>query len=135
MKDWKVGLTLISIYMLLFSTVVAHLIFDLDTEFVQIFCWQVDRLTMFILTLILLTLAYGIELGLTLVIRIKRSQMRLIGIGISLGLLILGIALLQFSLNNDMADRLVWFDSALLIVVAAWSIVFWLAIRQWRHLS
>jgi hypothetical protein len=135
MKDWKVGLTLISIYMLLFSTVVAHLIFDLDTQFVQIFCWQVDRLTMFILTLILLTLAYGIELGLTLVIRIKRSQMRLIGIGISLGLLILGMALLQFSLNNDMADRLVWFDSALLIVVAAWSIVFWLATRQWRHFA
>lgn len=135
MKDWKVGLTLFSIYMLLFSTVVAHLIFDLDTEFVYIFCWQVDRLTMFILTLILLTLAYGIELGLTLVIRIKRSQMRLIGIGISLGLLILGIALLQFSLNNDMADRLVWFDSALLIVVAAWSIVFWLATRQWRHFA
>jgi hypothetical protein len=135
MKDWKVGLTLISIYMLLFSTVVAHLIFDLETQFVQIFCWQVDRLTMFILTLILLTLAYGIELGLTLVIRIKRSQMRLIGIGISLGLLILGMALLQFSLNNDMADRLVWFDSALLIVVAAWSIVFWLATRQWRHFA
>lgn len=136
MKDWKIGLTLVSIYMLLFGAVVAHLIFDMDITEVWIFCWLVDRLTVFAITLTLLVVSYAIELGLVaLTIHVRNSRLRLVGVGISSILLIVGIFLLQFSLTTEFENRLVWFDSALMIIVAAWSIIFWLATRQWRRFA
>jgi hypothetical protein len=132
MKDWKVGLTLVSIYMLLFGAVVAHLIFDLNVATVQIFCWVVDRITVLVITLALLALAYLVELGLAFTVHPKKhARLRLIAVLISLILIVLGLAILQYCLNNDFGDRLVWFDSTLIIIVAAWSIVFWVATRLW----
>ena len=136
MKDWKVGVTLVSIYMLLFGAVVAHLIFNLNTIHVRIFCWLLDRATVFMITLVLLVVAYAIELALVaFTIHARNSRLRIIGVGISAILLDVGVFLLQFSLSTEFDNRLVWFDSALIVIVAAWSLVFWLATRQWRHFA
>lgn len=131
MRDLKIIATLASIYLILFAAVVAHLIFDLDVQFVWIFCWQVDRLTIFGLTLAFLAIAYTIQLLLS-IFSTKHLRNWIVWLHIASGLiLITGITLLYLILNSNLIseNRLVFFDTTLILVVAAWSIEFYIQLR------
>jgi len=132
LNDWKIGGILTAIYLLLFGSVVAHLIFNLDVEYVTIFCWLIDRLTMLTLTIIFVGIAFLIQFYFAYD-NISKKGLSILAIGISILLIILGIALLQYSLQNDIDNRLVVFDSAILIIVIAWSICFWVSMKNWGH--
>jgi hypothetical protein len=125
----KISAILGSTYLLLFGAVVAHLIFNLDTEFVWIFCWQVDRLTMLVLTLVFLGLAYIILLLISILSYKKRPRWLLLLHIVGALTLITGMAILDLALNTELENRLVIFDSALLIIVISWSIEFYIALR------
>jgi hypothetical protein len=135
MNDWKIGGILTTIYLLLFGSVVAHLIFDLNVEYVTIFIWNVNRLVMLAYTVIFLGIAFLIQLWLAFdnISGVRKKGSSILAIGSSILLIILGIALLQYSLQNDIDNRLVVFDSAILIIVIAWSIDFWVALKSWKR--
>jgi hypothetical protein len=134
-SDWKIGSILTAIYLLLFGSVVAHIIFNLEVEYVTIFIWNVDRITMLTLTLILLGIAFLIQLYLAIdnISGIRKKGISILVLGISILLIILGMALLQYSLQNEIDNRLVVFDMAILIIVIAWSVNFWVSIKNWRQ--
>lgn len=131
MRDIKITLSLASIYFLLFGAVVAHLIFDLDTEFVWIFCWQVNRITMLVLTLIFLAIAYIIQLILS-ILSMKHQKNWILWLHLLSGfILIAGILILHLILSSELIteNRLVIFDATLVLIVAAWSIEAYIQLR------
>jgi hypothetical protein len=130
MRDFKIILTFLSIYCLLFATIVAHLIFDLNVQYVWMFCWQIDRFTTFCLTILLLAIAYLLQLLLS-IFSTKHLRNWILWLHLLSGLILLaGIILLGFVLNSDtLNDRLVVFDSMILLIIAAWSIELYIQLR------
>lgn len=136
MKALKISAQLVSIWMLLWSLVICHLLFDVDVATVQFFSWTVSRDIVFYLSFALIVVTWLIQFILSYTtLRRKRKHRTAIAAAHVLGVLTLVVAmvLLYLSLTTSTAQmwgqpRLFWFDLGILILVASWSIEFSIAL-------
>jgi len=124
MKWINIVIQLISIYFLLWSLVVTHLIFNSGNE-IQFFIWIVDRDTIFEISMVLIPIAFILQFYLSVLIFRKHSRHRnslLVSFAVSGIILVIAIAILQYTLiqNADLA----LFDISILLICASLSGLF-----------
>jgi len=136
MKSVKIVAQLASLWLLMWSLVICHLLFDVSLETVQFFNWTVNRDVVFYLSFALIPIAWLIQFLLSYTaLRRKRKHRAAITISHIASILVLtgALVLLYFSLTTSSTDlwgqsRLFWFDLGILVLVASWSIEFSIAL-------
>lgn len=135
MKSVKIAAQLVSLWLLMWSLVICHLVFDVSTETVQFFGWTVNRDVVFWLSVALIPVAWLLQFLLSYTaLRRKRAHRTAIMVshGVSALVLIVALVLLHVSLTTSSdtiagLSRLFWFDLGILVLVASWSIEFSIA--------
>ena len=136
MKSVKIIAQLASLWLLMWSLVICHLLFDVSLETVQFFNWTVNRDVVFYLSFALIPVAWLIQFLLSYTaLRRKRKHRSAITVSHVASILVLigALVLLYFSLTTSSTDlwgqsRLFWFDLGILVLVASWSIEFSIAL-------
>jgi len=130
MKDIRIVGQILSIILIMWGIVVAHLIFQ-ASGYVLFFGLSVNGPMVFALSLSFLGVGWLLQFLLTITVRRKRRRHRVfltILHLVSLLLLLLSIAFLHFIFSNNI-DDVVFFDTAILFFGISYFTEFYIALR------